>query len=47
MKPTNQEFYAAIPSRTTQFFRTFFLWQLIKFALINLKMLRMIRKSHS
>ncbi len=38
--------FAPRPTRMTRFFRTFVPWQLIKFASINLKMLRMIRKSH-
>ena len=41
------ENYTITPSRVVQFFRNFFLWQLVRFIVINLKMLRMISKSHS
>ncbi|NNM87227.1 MAG: hypothetical protein HKL95_01775 [Phycisphaerae bacterium] len=41
---TNQQ--APLPTPSTRFFRTFVPWQLLKFILINLKMIRMIRRSH-
>ena len=34
------------PTATTRFFRTFLLWQLVRFAVINLKMLRIIAMGH-
>lgn len=34
------------PTATTRFFRTFLPWQFVRFAIINLKMLRIIAKSH-
>lgn len=34
------------PTATTRFFRTFLPWQLIRFLVINLKMLRIIALSH-
>ncbi len=37
---------AALPTRLTVFMRTFVPWQLLRFAVINLKMLRLIRRSH-
>ncbi len=37
---------APLPTPGTRFFRTFVPWQLLKFILINLKMIRMIRRSH-
>ncbi len=37
---------APLPTHSTRFFRTFVPWQLLKFILINLKMIRMIRRSH-
>lgn len=43
---TNQ-FYATKPTHTTVFMRTFVPWQLWRFAVINLKMIAMIRLSHS
>ncbi len=43
---TTDAFYAPRPTRATLFFRTFLPWQAIRFAVINLKMLRLIRRSH-
>ncbi|MEZ5356023.1 MAG: hypothetical protein R2762_25595 [Bryobacteraceae bacterium] len=34
------------PTRGTLFMRTFLPWQLVRFAWINLKMFRIIAKSH-
>ncbi len=34
------------PTRGTLFWRTFVPWQLLRFALINLKMFRIIARSH-
>ncbi len=39
--------YAPRPTRITLFFRTFVPWQLVRFVAINLKMLRIIAKSHT
>ena len=41
-----ESFYATQPTRLTVFMRTFLPWQLWRFARINLKMLRIIAKSH-
>jgi hypothetical protein len=41
-----ESFYATTPTRFTLFLRTFLPWQLWRFARINLKMLRIIGKSH-
>lgn len=43
---TTESFYATRPTRTTVFLRTFLPWQLWRFARINLKMIRIIWKSH-
>ncbi len=45
-RPHEREFFVPTPSRTTLFFRTFFPWQAIRFAWINLKMVRMIGLGH-
>jgi hypothetical protein len=37
---------AAVPTRWTVFIRTFIPWQMVRFVVINLKMLRLIRRSH-
>jgi hypothetical protein len=41
-----EQFYATKPTRFTVFMRTFLPWQLVRFACINLKMLRIIARSH-
>jgi hypothetical protein len=41
------DFYATKPTRLTVFLRTFLPWQIVRFAVINLKMLRIIRRSHA
>lgn len=41
-----ESFYATKPTRLTVFLRTFIPWQLVRFAVINLKMVRIIAKSH-
>jgi hypothetical protein len=38
--------YVTRPTRPTLFLRTFVPWQLWRFARINLKMMRIIRRSH-
>jgi hypothetical protein len=37
---------APVPTRWTVFVRTFIPWQVVRFVVINLKMLRLIRRSH-
>lgn len=41
-----ESFYATRPTTFTVFLRTFVPWQLLRFAIINLKMLTLIGKSH-
>jgi hypothetical protein len=41
-RPTDQTFFVPTPTRATVFLRTFLPWQLVRFAWINLKMVRMI-----
>ena len=38
--------YVTTPTRWTLFLRTFLPWQLWRFAVINLKMVDIIRRSH-
>jgi len=38
--------YATRPTRRTLFWRTFLPWQIWRFAVINLKMIGIIRRSH-
>jgi hypothetical protein len=37
---------AAVPTRWTIFLRTFVPWQMVRFAVINVKMFRLIWRSH-
>lgn len=46
-QPYSREFFAPRPSASTLFFRTFAPWQLVRFVAVNIKMIRMIGKSHS
>ncbi len=41
-----QTSYVTKPTRRTLFLRTFLPWQLWRFAVINLKMIGIIRRSH-
>lgn len=38
--------FATKPTSFTKFLRTSILWQLVRFVIINIKMIRVIRKSH-
>ncbi|MCC6929973.1 MAG: hypothetical protein IT359_13405 [Gemmatimonadaceae bacterium] len=44
--PYTEESYVPVATRRTRALRTFLPWQLLRFIAINLKMLRMIAKSH-
>jgi hypothetical protein len=41
-----QAAFATQPTAFTRFLRTCILWQMVRFAFINLKMVRIILKSH-
>ncbi len=41
-----ESFYATKPTRFTVFLRTFVPWQMVRFAVINLRMLKLIGISH-
>jgi len=41
-----EDFYATKPTRWTLFLRTFLPWQALRFAVINIKMMRVIHRSH-
>jgi len=43
---SGQAAFATVPTGFTRFMRTFLPWQMWRFAMINLKMLRLMRKSH-
>ncbi|WP_200762674.1 hypothetical protein [Nitrosophilus alvini] len=46
IKPYTQWDYTPVPTPMTRFFRTCVLWQIVRFAVINLKMLVVVSKSH-
>jgi hypothetical protein len=45
-RPVNSWLYATKPTGFTLFLRTFLPWQLMRFAAINLRMVRIISRSH-
>jgi hypothetical protein len=44
--PGRADTLAPVPTRWTIFLRTFIPWQMVRFAVINLKMFRLIWRSH-
>jgi hypothetical protein len=45
-EPYQQAYYPPVPTGFTRSMRTNPLWQLVRFVVINLKMLKLMRKSH-
>jgi hypothetical protein len=45
-EPYQQAYYPPMPTAFTRMMRTNVLWQAIRFVVINLKMLKLMRKSH-
>lgn len=45
-EPYEQSFYAPAPTRMTRYLRISFPWQLFRFLILNLKMLKLMAKSH-
>ena len=45
-EPYQQAYYPPAPTRFTRFMRTCVAWQLIRFIVINLKMLKLLSRSH-
>ena len=41
------EYYSVTPTAVVRFFRVFWPWQFFRFIVINIKMIRMISRSHS
>jgi hypothetical protein len=46
VKPYDANFTTMVPTGFVKFFRTCLIWQFIRFIVINLKMLMVVRKSH-
>ncbi|MBS1189808.1 MAG: hypothetical protein H6R10_1600 [Rhodocyclaceae bacterium] len=45
-EPYQQAYYPPVPTAWTRFMRTCFLWQAVRFLVINVKMLKLMRNSH-
>jgi hypothetical protein len=46
-KGYTQEHYAPMPTKTTLFRRNFIPWQIVRFFVLNLKILKIVVKGHS
>jgi len=42
-----QEHYAPMPTKTTRFWRNFVPWQMVRFVILNLRILKIVVKGHS
>jgi len=45
-EPYQQAYYPPKPTRTTIYMRKFLPWQIIRFIVINLKMMKLMARSH-
>ncbi len=45
-EPYQQAYYPPAPTRFTRMMRTLFLWQAVRFFVINLRMLKLMRHDH-
>ena len=45
-EPYQQAYYAPAPTGFTRFMRTFLIWQIYRFFVINLQMFKLIVRSH-
>lgn len=43
-KPFEQSYYPPVPTKFTKILRTNFVYQFLRFLILNIKMLRMVRK---
>jgi len=46
IKPYEPNFTTMVPTNFVRFMRTCVIWQFIRFVIINIKMLSVVRKSH-
>ena len=46
VKPYDQNFTTMIPGKLVRFMRTCLIWQVIRFIVINVKMIIVVNKSH-
>ncbi|MEY6431819.1 hypothetical protein ABC977_05275 [Thioalkalicoccus limnaeus] len=45
-EPYQQAYYPPVPTRFTKYMRTSVIWQFVRFIVINLKILKLMRRSH-
>jgi hypothetical protein len=45
--PYSEASFATVPGKATQFFRKFIPWQIYRFIVLNLKMMRIVIGGHS
>jgi hypothetical protein len=45
-EPYQQAYYPPVPTGITRHMRNNIIWQLVRFVVINIKMLKLMRKSH-
>ena len=43
-KPFEQSYYPPVPTPWTRYWRTNVVWQFVRFLVLNVRMLRMVRK---
>lgn len=46
-KPYSEASFATVPGKSTKFFRRFIPWQIIRFVVLNLKMMKIVVGGHS
>ncbi len=46
-EPYQQAYYPPVPTRFVKYMRTSFIWQFYRFWVINLKILKLLLKSHN
>lgn len=46
-EPYQQAYYPPVPTGFTRYMRTSFIWQFYRFIVINLKILKLLMKSHN
>jgi hypothetical protein len=44
-EPYQQAYYPPVPTKATKYMRTFVIWQLYRFIVINLKILKLLMKA--
>jgi len=45
-EPYQQAYYPPVPTRFTKYMRTSLIWQFYRFMVINVKMMKLMAKSH-